>query len=88
MGENETIIEFNEKLCHIANQAFQLFKKYYEIKLVRKTVYFLLERFALKVVTVDKAIDIDNLHLDELTGSLKLYKMNLNHGKNEKELTS
>ena len=36
MMENETISDFNSKLCDIANEAFALGEKYSNIKLVRK----------------------------------------------------
>ena len=46
MLEDETISDLNSKLCDIANEAFTLGEKYFETKLVRKTLRFLQKRFA------------------------------------------
>ena len=55
MLENETISDFNSKLCDIANKAFALGEKYSDTKLLRKTLRSLLEIFAYKVTTIEEA---------------------------------
>ena len=70
MLKDESINEFNSKLCEIANEAFTLGKKYPEIKLVRKTLRSLPNRFVIKVVTIEEAKDVNTMRLDELMGSL------------------
>ena len=70
MMKNETISDFNSKLCDIANEAFALGKKYSDIKLVRKTLRSLPERFTYKVAAIEKARDLNTMFLKELMGSL------------------
>ena len=48
MLEDESINDFNSKLCQIANEAFTLGEKYPEIKLLRKTLRSLPDRFTIK----------------------------------------
>ena len=76
MLENETINDFNFKLCGIANEAFAPGEKYLDIKLVRKTLRSLLERFAYKVAAIEEVCDIPNMRLDELMDSLQTFKLN------------
>lgn len=47
---DETIGIFNAKLIYIANQTFQLGKKYYDEKLVRETLRSLPKRFEAKAL--------------------------------------
>ncbi|KAH7691999.1 Zinc finger CCHC-type protein [Dioscorea alata] len=78
MGEEETIAIFNAKLMDIANQAYQLGKKYSDKKLVQKTLRSLPRRFEAKVAAIEEARDITTMKLDELIGSLQAYEMNQN----------
>lgn len=66
IGDDETIVAFNERLRDIINQAYQLQKKYLESKLVIKTLRSLSERFATKVVVIEEVSDMDDMYLDEL----------------------
>lgn len=86
MGVNETIAEFNGRLRDIASPTYQLGKKYLEVRLERKTLRSLPERFSLKVAAIQKAKNVDILCLHELMTSLQTYEMNLNVSKKEKEL--
>ena len=70
MREEETIGDFNARLCDIANEAFALGEKMSEEKLVRKTLRSLPKRFAYKVITIEEAKDVRNMKLEELMGSL------------------
>ncbi|KAH7681548.1 Zinc finger CCHC-type protein [Dioscorea alata] len=63
----ETIATFNAKLMDIANQAYQLGKKFSDKK-----------RFYAKVSAIEEARDITTMRLDELMGLLQAYEMNLN----------
>ena len=58
MKEEESIIDFNSRLCDIANEAFALGEKFSEEKLIRKMLRSLPKRFAYKVTTIEKAKDI------------------------------
>ena len=52
MKEDESIGEFNARLCDIANEAFALGERFSEEKLVRKTFRSLPRRFAYKVTAI------------------------------------
>ena len=56
------------------------------MKLVRKTLRSLLERFAYKVVAIKDACDIPNMKLDELMGSLQTFELNLKMSKKDKSI--
>ena len=71
MMENETISDFNSKLCDIANKAFAIGEKYSDTKFVRKTLRSLSKRFVYRVAA------IETMKLDELMGSLQTFKLNL-----------
>ena len=60
MREEETISEFNARLCHIGNEAFALSEKISEEKLVRKTLISLSKRFTYKVTAIEEAKDVKN----------------------------
>ena len=85
MKEEESISDFNSKLCDIANEAFTLGEKYSEEKLVRKTLRSLPKRFAYKVTAIEEAKDVQNMKLDELMGSLRTFEMNLEEEKGDKK---
>ena len=86
MMENETISDFNSKLCDIANEAFAFEEKYSNIKLVRKTLRYLPEGFAYKVATIEEARDLNTMSLKELIGSLQTFELNLKMNKKEKSI--
>ena len=75
--DNEIIGDFNSKLCDIANEAFVFREKYLDIKLVRKTLRYLLERFIYKVTTIEEACDFNTMTFKELMGSLQIFELNL-----------
>ena len=84
MMENETISDFNSKLCDITNEAFAPGEKYLDIKLVRKTLRSLPERFAYKVTAIEEAQDVSTMKLDELIGFLQTFELNLKQNKKDK----
>ena len=63
MLENETISDFNSKLCDIENEAFALEEKYSNTKLIRKTLKSLSERLAYKVTSIEEACDVNIMKL-------------------------
>ena len=81
MMENETISDFNSKLCDIANETFALGEKYSDIKLVRKTLRSLSERFAYKIAAIEEARDLNTMSLKELMESLQTFELNLKMNK-------
>ena len=86
MHEDETIGEFNARLCDIANETFMLGEKISEEKLVRKTLRSLPKRFAYKVTTIEEAKDMTAMKLEELMGSLRTFEMNLEEERGEKKV--
>lgn len=70
MEENETIAIFNTKLMGIANQAFELGKRYSDEKLVRKPLRSLPNRFEAKIVVIKEVRDITTTRLDGFSPSL------------------
>ena len=85
MGEEESISEFNARLCDIANEAFALGEKFSDEKLVRKTLRSLPKRFAYKVTAIEEAKDVRKMKLEELIGSLRTFEMNLEEEKGDKK---
>ena len=55
MMENETIGDFNSRLCNISYKAFAFGEKYSSKKLVRKTLRSMPERFPYKVNAIEEA---------------------------------
>ena len=86
MMDNETISGFNFKLCDIVNESFALMEKYLDIKSVRKTLRFLLERFAYKVAAIEEDRDLNTMSLKELMGLLQTFELNLKINKKEKSI--
>ena len=85
MKEEESITDFNSRLCDIANEAFTLGEKFLEEKLVRKTLRFLPKRFAYKVTEIEEVKDIRNMKLEELMRSRRTFEMNLEEEKGDKK---
>lgn len=75
--QEDDILMFSSKMRDIANKAFQLVKQYLEEKLVRKNLRSLPTRFCKKVAAIKEAKDVTMLALDNISGSLQTYKMNL-----------
>ena len=76
MREEETIGEFNARLCDIANEIFMLGEKMSEEKIVRKALRYLSKRFACKVTTIEEAKDVTSMKLEELMASIRMFEMN------------
>ena len=70
MEEDETFDEFYIKLKDIVNSAFNLGECIAESKIVRKILRSLLERFHVKITTIEEVKDIDQIPLTELVGIL------------------
>lgn len=64
MEEDEYIVDFNLKLCDVANGAFALREKCLEAKLVKKTLRSLPVRFTYMVIAIEKAKDVEKMRLD------------------------
>lgn len=80
MDEDKTISEYYTSSCDISIEAF-CHERFFEVKLVRKVLRFLLEWFAFKVIAIEEAKDITTLRLDELICLLKTFELDLEEGK-------
>lgn len=85
MEENETIGEFNSRLCDIFNENFALDNKLSVEKLVSKVLRSLPKRFDYKATTIEEAKDITTIKLDELLGSLRTFEIELKEEELRKE---
>ena len=69
MEGGELFDEFYAKFKDIENSAFNLGKTILELKIVRKVLRFLLERFHAKITIIEELKDIDKIPLTELVGN-------------------
>ena len=59
------------------NSAFNLGETIPELKIVRKVLRSLLERFHAKIIVIEESKDIDKIPLTELVGNLQTYELGL-----------
>lgn len=78
MKENESISDFNIKLCDIANTCFYLWEKMYEEKLDIKILKSLPKRFDMKIITIEEAQGIIIIKVKELIRSLQTFEIKIN----------
>ena len=77
MKEDESFDEFYTKHKDIVNLAFNLGETILELKIVRKVLRSLPERFHAKITAIEKSKDIDKIPLTELVGNLQTYELGL-----------
>ena len=77
MEDDEQFDEFYAKLKDIVNSAFNLGETILELKIVRKMLRSLLERFHVKITTIEESKDIDKIPLTELVGNMQTYELGL-----------
>ena len=77
MEVDESFDEFYAKLKDIVNSAFNLGETIPELKIVRKVLRSLLERFHAKITAIEESKDIDKIPLTELVGNLQTYELGL-----------
>ena len=77
MEEDESFDEFYAKLKDIVNSAFNLGETIPKLKIVRKVLRSLLERFHAKITAIEESKDIDKIPLTELVGNLQTYELGL-----------
>ena len=77
MEEDESFDEFYAKLKDIVNSAFNLGETIPELKIVRKVLRSLLERFHAMITAIKESKDIDKIPLTKLVGNLQTYKLGL-----------
>ena len=73
MEEDESFDEFYAKLKDIVNLTFNLGETIPKLKIVKKVLRSLPERFHAKITVIDESKDIDKIPLTELDGNLQTY---------------
>jgi len=77
MEEDESFKEFYAKLKDIVNSAFNLGETIPELKIVRKVLRSLPERFHAKITAFEESNDIEKIPLTKLFGNLQTYELGL-----------
>jgi hypothetical protein len=86
MLEEETFGEFYSKMSDLRNSMMSLGKPISDVKLIRKILRSLLERFRIKVTTIEESKDLEEMKIEELVGSLQTYELSLHPVKKVKTI--
>jgi hypothetical protein len=87
MLENETFGEFYTRINDLRNLLVILMKKVSDAKLIKKILRSLLERFRIKVISIEESKDLDSMKIEELVGSFQTYEYSLPVVKKAKGMT-
>ena len=71
MSEDESFDSFYSKLNEVVIGKFNLGEKTEDLKVVRKILQSLPERFQAKVTAIEESKDLDEIKIQELIGSLQ-----------------
>jgi hypothetical protein len=77
MLEEETFGVFYSKISDLRNSMGSLGKPISDVKLIRKILRSLPERFRIKVTTIGERKDLEEMKIEELVGSLQRYELSL-----------
>jgi uncharacterized protein (UPF0335 family) len=77
MLEDETFNEFYTKISDLRNSIVSLGKNIFDVKLIKKILRSLPERFRINVTTIEESKDLDEMKIEELVRSLKTYEYSL-----------
>jgi len=77
MLEDETFGEFYSKMSDLRNSMVSLGKPISDLKLIRKILRYFLERFKIKVTTIEESKDLEEMKIEELVGYLQTYELSL-----------
>jgi hypothetical protein len=77
MLEEETFGEFYTEISDLRNSMVSLGKLILDVKLIRKRLGSLPERFRIKVTTIEESKDLEKMKIEELVGSLQAYEYSL-----------
>ncbi|CAM8944278.1 unnamed protein product [Rhodiola kirilowii] len=75
MHDDETIKDFNARVCDLVNEASTLSEALPEEKVVRKILRSLPKRFAMKVTAIEEANNVKTIGWKELIGNLCTYEL-------------
>jgi hypothetical protein len=77
MLKDETFREFYSKMSDLRNSMVSLGNRISDVKLIRKNLRSLPERFRIKVTTIEESKDLEQMKIEELVGSLQTYELSL-----------
>jgi hypothetical protein len=77
MLDDETFGEFYSNMSDQRNSMVSLGKPISDVKLIRKILRSLPERFRIKVTTIEESKDLEEMKMEELVGSLQTYELSL-----------
>jgi len=77
MLEEETFGEFYTKISDLRNSMVSLGKPIWDVKLIRKILRSLPERFRIKVTTIKESKNLEEMKIEELVESLQTYEYSL-----------
>jgi hypothetical protein len=77
MLEEETFGEFYSKMSDLKNSMVSLGKPISDVKVIRKILRSLPERFRIKVTTIEESKDLEEMKIEELVGSFQTYELSL-----------
>ena len=86
MSKDESFNSFYSKLNEVVIGKFNLGEKIEYSKVVRKILRSLLESFRAKVTAIEESIDLDEIKVQELIGSLQTYELSLPNQRKSKSL--
>jgi hypothetical protein len=87
MLEEETFGESYTKISELRNSMVSLKKTVSDVKLIRKILRSLPERFRIKVTTIEESNDLDEMKIEKLVGSLQTNEYSLPQVKKEKTIS-
>jgi hypothetical protein len=77
MLENETFGEFYTRINDLRNSILSLRKRVFDVKLIKKILRCLLERFRINLISIEESKDLDSMKIEKLVGSLQIYEYSL-----------
>jgi hypothetical protein len=77
MLENETFGEFYTRFNDLINSMVSLGKRVSDVKLIKKILRSLPERFRIKVTSIEESKDLVSMKIEKLVGSLQTYEYSL-----------
>ena len=86
ISEDESFDSFYGKLNEVVIGKFNLGEKTEDSKIVRKILRSLPESFRAKVTAIEESMDLDDIKVQELNGSLQTYELSLPSQRKSKSL--
>jgi hypothetical protein len=75
MLDDETFGEFYSKMSNLRNSMVSLGKTVSDVKLIRKILRSLRERFRIKLTTIEESKNLKEMKIEELVASLQTYEL-------------